>query len=104
MPATFVVMSIVAPIKPETQTMSHQPYEFTVVVAGTPELTDALADRLYEVGADDCSPGVCNHVMSIGFSREAESLEQAIRSAIAHVQAAGLTAERVEMDAVTLQT
>lgn len=83
--------------------MSRQLYEFTVVVAGTPELTDALADRLYEVGADDCSPGVCNQVLSIGFSREDESLEQAIRSAIAHVQAAGLTAERVEMEVVALR-
>lgn len=76
-----------------------QQYEFTIIVAGEPELTDALADRLFEVGADDCTPSVCGRVMSIGFCREADSLEQAIRSAIAHVQAAGLTAERVEMDA-----
>lgn len=79
--------------------MAQQQYEFTIVVAGAPELSDALADRLFDVGADDCTPSVCGRVMSIGFSREADSLEQAIRSAIAHVQAAGLTADRVEMDA-----
>jgi hypothetical protein len=79
--------------------MSQQLYEFSIIVAGEPELTDELADRLFAVGADDCSPSVCERIMTIGFSREAESLEQAIRSAIAHVQAAGLTAERVEMDA-----
>jgi hypothetical protein len=51
--------------------MAQPQYEFTIIVAGEPELTDALADRLFAVGADDCTPSVCGRVMSIGFCREA---------------------------------
>jgi hypothetical protein len=36
---------------------------------------------------------------SVDFHREADSLESAIRSAIAHVGAAGCTVTRVEIDA-----
>lgn len=73
-------------------------YEFTIVLAGTPELTEELADRLFAAGCDDGSPGSCNQVVSINFHREAESLEVAIRSAISHVQAAGCTVSKVEIE------
>lgn len=80
-------------------------YDFTIIAAGSPELTDELADRLFAAGADDCSPGTCGEVLSIDFHRDADSFEQAARSAIAHLQAAGLTAARVvmEADAVALK-
>ena len=81
-------------------------YEFTLILAGDIELTDDLADRLYEAGCDDGSPGMCEGIVSIDFHREANSLESAIRSAIAQVTAAGCTVSRVEMDAgaVALKT
>ena len=80
-------------------------YDFTVVAGGNPELTEELADKLYAVGADDSSPGSCDGVLSVDFHRDADTLEQAVRSAIAHMQAAGLTAARVviEADAAALQ-
>ena len=74
-------------------------YEFTVILAGTPELTEDLAERLFAAGCDDGSPGSCNQIVSVDFHRQAESLEAAIRSAIANIQAAGCTVAKVEIEA-----
>jgi hypothetical protein len=80
-------------------------YEFTIVLSGEPELDEGLADRLFAAGCEDGSPGSCNRVVSVDFHREANSLEEAIRSAIANVQAAGCTVAKVEIapDAEVLQ-
>ncbi|MGH8488010.1 MAG: hypothetical protein ACREXS_03845, partial [Gammaproteobacteria bacterium] len=57
-------------------------YEFTLILSGPLELTDEIADELFEAGCDDGTPGTCEDVFSIDFHREASSLEEAIRSAI----------------------
>jgi hypothetical protein len=64
-------------------------YAFDVILAGEEVLTDEIGNRLYAAGCDDSSPGSCNGVVSIHFDREAASLEEAIRSAVANVKAAG---------------
>lgn len=64
-------------------------YRFTVVLAGLTEVSDDLANALFEAGCDDGSPWSSQGVAAIGFDREAESFEQAVRSAIADVQKAG---------------
>ena len=74
-------------------------YEFTLILKGSLELTDEIADALFEAGCDDGSPGTCNGFFSIDFHREANSLEEAIRSAIANVKSAGYDVERVEIEA-----
>lgn len=74
-------------------------YDFRLILKGATELTDAIADELYESGCDDGTPGTCNGVFSIDFHREANSLEAAIGSAIKNVRAAGHDVERVEIDA-----
>ena len=77
-------------------------YEFTLVLKGDLELTEEIADGLYEAGCDDGTPGTCNGVFSIDFHREADSLEAAIRSALADVKSAGYEVERVEIQADTM--
>ena len=72
-------------------------WEFTVILADGAELTEELGDALFAAGCDDASPGSCENVVAIDFDREAESLEAAIRSAVANVQAAGCTVKRVEI-------
>lgn len=74
-------------------------YEFTLILSGSPELTEEAAERLFEAGCDDGTPGTCNGVFSIDFHRQAPSLEEAIRSAIANVKSAGYEVERVEIEA-----
>ncbi|MFW5692935.1 MAG: hypothetical protein ACOCWL_01845 [Thermoguttaceae bacterium] len=76
-----------------------QIYDFTLVLSPETELTEELGNALFEVGCDDGSPGACEGIVSIDFHRETESLEKAIRSAIADVQKAGCTVARVEIDA-----
>ena len=74
-------------------------YEFTLILKGALELTEDIADALFEAGCDDGTPGTCEGVFSIDFHREAESLEKAIQSAIASVKTAGYQVERVEIAA-----
>jgi hypothetical protein len=64
-------------------------YRFTVVLAGLCEVSDDLAEALFEAGCDDGSPWSSQGVAAVGFDREAESFEQAVRSAIGDVQKAG---------------
>jgi hypothetical protein len=73
-----------------------------LILKGTLDLTEEVADELYEAGCDDGTPGTCNGVFSIDFHREADSLESAIRSAIANVTSAGHEVERVEIEADTM--
>jgi hypothetical protein len=74
-------------------------YDFTLILAASLELTDGIADALFAAGCDDGTPGTCNGVFSIDFHREAASLEEAIRSAIANVRTAGYEVTRVEIEA-----
>jgi hypothetical protein len=74
-------------------------YEFTLILKGSPELTEEIADRLFEAGCDDGSPGTCGEVFYIDFHRTAGTLEEAINSAIGNVKTAGYEVERVEIDA-----
>jgi len=74
-------------------------YEFTLILSKGTGLTEDLAEALFEAGCDDGSPGSCEGVVSIDFHRNAESLEAAIRSAIADVQKARCTVAQVTMEA-----
>ena len=74
-------------------------YEFSLILKGAPELTEDIADELFKAGCDDGTPGTCNGVFSIDFHREANSLEEAINSAMKNVRAAGYDVERVQIDA-----
>jgi hypothetical protein len=73
-------------------------YEFIVILRGLDVIDEDLADKLFEAGCDDGSPFSSCGIAGVGFSREAESLEAAIRSAVADVQKAGCTVERVQIE------
>jgi hypothetical protein len=73
-------------------------YDFIVILRGLDVIDDDLVDKLFDAGCDDGSPFSSCGIAGIGFSREAESLESAIRSAVADVQKAGCTVERVQIE------
>lgn len=77
-------------------------YEFTLIAAGKQHLTENLADRLFEAGCDDSSPATCDGVLTVTFHCEADSLQHAISSAIADVQAAGIEVVTVQMEAAAV--
>jgi hypothetical protein len=72
-------------------------HEFTVILAGVDELTPALADALFEAGCDDCTPSSVGPIVTLAFDREAGSLGEAIGSAVADVEQAGLAVARIEV-------
>lgn len=71
-------------------------YEFQVVLAGMTEISEEISNALYEAGCADGTPFSSEGVAAVGFTRAADSLEQAIRSAIADIQKAGYAVARVE--------
>ena len=73
-------------------------WEFTVRLAGVDEVSDELANALFEAGCDDGTAGSSRGIATVSFSREAASLEEAIRSAIADVQRAGCHVECVQIE------
>ena len=70
-------------------------HEFTLILAGTP--SEAKADRLYGI-CNDGTLAISAGVAQVHFHRAADSLEEALRSALADARAAKLTVERVEME------
>ncbi len=74
-------------------------YGFSVVLS-VPTLSAEECEALYEAGCDDGTIVTRNRITFIAFDRKADSLEQAIRSAAADVQAAGFEVKRVEMPAL----
>jgi hypothetical protein len=74
-------------------------YEFSLVLTAA-EVTNDDCDALYEAGCDDGTVVTREGGTYVAFDREAESLEDAIRSATAQVRAAGFEVARVEMDAL----
>jgi hypothetical protein len=77
-------------------------YEFTLILKGSHELTEEIADQLFEAGCGDGSPGTCDGEFSIDFHRTAKTLEEAINSAIVNVKSAGFEVDRVEIEAGAL--
>jgi hypothetical protein len=74
-------------------------YDFTLVLSHPSELTEEIAEALFEAGCDDGTPGMAAGVFLVDFHREADSLEEAIQSAIATVKSAGCQVQRVEIEA-----
>ncbi len=73
-------------------------YEFQLIFKEGTEITEELADRLFAAGCDDGTPGTFCGVLHISFHREGDSLESAIRSAVADVQEAGCVVERLQIE------
>lgn len=73
-------------------------YRFSAYLSGIAVISDHDADRLYEAGCDDGTPFSCNGEAAVGFSREAATLDAAIRSAASDLQRAGYSVERIELE------
>lgn len=79
-------------------------YSFTLVLADTDEVVDdmtqakflEMSDALFEAGCNDGSPGVRSGVVFVAFDREANSLREAVESAISDVERAGYRVARAE--------
>jgi hypothetical protein len=72
-------------------------YEFSLILAAA-DVTDEEADKLYEAGCDDGSILSRGDVTMVQFDREAQTLDEALASAIRDVESAGLQVARVEIE------
>lgn len=68
-------------------------YQFTLVLKNIDEKTSDLEDSLYEAGCDDALINYRNGAVYLEFDREADSLENAVISAIKNVKSATIDAD-----------
>jgi hypothetical protein len=64
-------------------------YFFTLILSGVHEITPEVADTLFRAGCDDGTPASRNGVAFVDFSREADSLREAVDSASDDLSRAG---------------
>lgn len=68
-------------------------YTFTVIVEGADLHSEEVVDALFEAGCDEALVGSSDGVDYLDFDREAVSLKDAARSAVADIESVnGLTA------------
>lgn len=65
-------------------------FEFTLELSTPGPLDDGAADALFEAGCDDSTVSSRGGRVFLDFDREAATLADAVRSAIADVRAAGV--------------
>ena len=73
-------------------------WEFTLILRDVAEMTDSLANALYDAGCDDATVGSSSGVARVSFSREAPTLQDSIQSAVRDVRQAGCEIARVEIE------
>src|SRR4051794_22509929 len=76
-------------------------YSFTLTLAGVDVMTPEMAEALFEAGCDDSTPGSRAGVVLVHFNREAESLGDALGSAVKDVEKAGYKVARAEVEEAT---
>jgi len=79
-------------------------HDFALIVDGVSELTQDVEDALFNTGCDDATLSMQYGLLYLEFSRSANSLEEAILSAIRDVQNAGLEAVVLRVDECSLVT
>jgi transcriptional regulator with XRE-family HTH domain len=73
-------------------------YEFSIIASGLDPQAEDFETRFYNAGCDDATISFQRGHIIVDFAREAESIEEAIVSAIGCVQDAGARVDRVEPD------
>lgn len=73
-------------------------HQFTLTLAKISDPTDELQGAILKAGCDDASLWSEEEAVYLDFSRESESLGDAIGSAIKDVERAGYAVARVEVD------
>lgn len=68
-------------------------YSFTLVLTNVTQHTPGLEDSLYESGCDDALINFRNKTVYLDFDREADSLEDAVMSAIQAVESSSVGAK-----------
>jgi transcriptional regulator with XRE-family HTH domain len=73
-------------------------FEFQIFCSGMDTSDDSFLDALYEAGCDDATVFFKDGYVCLDFSRQAESAERAVLSAISDIYQSGLTGEVVRVE------
>lgn len=87
-----------------TDNICQREYDFTLILLGIPELTSKVEDALFEAGCDDSTLSMRSGRAYLTFSRYAQSMKDAILSAIDCVRNAGIGADVLRVDGCNLVT
>ena len=72
-------------------------YEFTLVLDGVDDKTAGLEDHVYEAGCDDSLINFRNGTVYLDFTREANSLNEAVLSAIKQIESMEINAKVISI-------
>lgn len=73
-------------------------YEFSIIASGLDHQADDFETRFFEAGCDDAIVSFQKGHIIIDFARAADSVTEAIASAVENVMATGATIDRIEPD------
>lgn len=73
-------------------------HRFNLVLSGVSEITPELSDILYEATGGDIEFQMSDNVASLEFERHGGELREAVTSAIAQVEGAGVRVLRVKTE------
>jgi len=73
-------------------------YEFSIIASGLDPRADDFETRFYDAGCDDATVSFQKGHIIIDFARSADSVIEAISSAVENVISAGATVNRIEPD------
>jgi len=81
-----------------------QAWTFRVWLSASPDDLLDWSNALFEAGCDDSTPGTFEGRAHTDFHRNAETLDDAIRSAVEDVHKAGLTIDTIEINESEIAT
>lgn len=73
-------------------------FEFSIIASGLDPESKNFEQRFYDAGCDDATVSFQKGCIIVDFTREANSIDEAIVSAMKGVEAAGARVDRVEPD------
>ncbi len=73
-------------------------FEFSIIAYGLDREADDFESRFYDAGCDDATISFQKGHIIVDFAREAETIEDAISSAVQNVLATGASITRIEPD------
>lgn len=72
-------------------------FRFTIVLEGLDDINEELTNRLFEAGCDDTLLRSCEGVVYLDFDRDANSLAEAIGSAVRDITRAGCSLSHISV-------
>jgi hypothetical protein len=93
-------LSPLSTVNPMSITRSEAPvstFYFTVILQGLDDISEELTNRLFEAGCDDTLLRCCDGVVYLDFDRDAESLAEAIGSAVRDITVAGCSPAKISI-------